>query len=110
MKNEQLFMVMRSARVNQNVFILPAFPSSMLFKRRDFVSSLLKRYSVSSISLFESLTVMFKVFPENIFLRPFKKFIFSSSFFSANVLCIDTFVLFHKYTNKNQFFPYKKIL
>ena len=53
MKNELLFMVMRPVRVNQKVFILSVFPSSMLFKRRD---------SVSSISLFESLTVMFKIF------------------------------------------------
>lgn len=95
----------------EKVLILPDFPSSMLFKSRAFVSGLLKRYSVSSCSsVLLSLTVIFSVFPENIFFKPFKKSIFSSSFLSVNVLCIITSVLFYKYTGIFQNFLYKNNL
>ncbi len=39
---------------------------------------------------------IFNVFPENIFFKPFKKSMFSSSFLSVNVLCIITSILSYK--------------
>lgn len=95
----------------ETVLILPDLPSSMLFKSRALVSGFLKRYSVSSCSsVLLSLTVIFKILPENIFFKPFKKSMFSSSFLSVNVLCIITSILFYKYTGNFQNFLYKNNL
>lgn len=95
-------------RTNYNaassIFFTFPFSISLSPSRRiSLFTGLLKRYSVSSIDVSSasalSVTVMSRVVPENIFLRPSKNSMVNSVFLSVNELCIRTSVFYRNYTH-----------
>lgn len=83
------------------LFTLPFSISLSPSRSISLFTGLLRRYSVSSIGVSVvsalSVTVMSRIVPENIFLRPSKKSMVSSVFLSVNELCIRTSVFCYHY-------------
>lgn len=102
---------------SSSIFLTLPFSISAIPSSRNFLfAGLLKRYSVSSMSVLVcdsdepsklSLTVISRTFPENIFFRLFRKSIVSSSFLTVNVPCILASAFIYNYTRIHRNFPYK---